>query len=49
MLRTICFVIMRRYRPYAIPRVTKRETDSGRKFGFYAAILSGKEDRGVGA
>ena len=32
------------YRPYAIPYVTKRETDSGRKSGYYAAILSGKED-----
>ena len=37
------------YRPYAIPHVTKRETDSGRKSGYYAAILSGKEDRGIGA
>ena len=36
-------------RPYAIPHVTKRETDSGRKSGYYAAILSGKEDRGIGA
>ena len=36
------------YRPYAIPHVTKRETDSGRKSGYYAAILSGKEDRGKG-
>ena len=35
------------YRPYAIPHVTKRETDSGRKSGYYAAILSGKEDRGI--
>ena len=33
----------------AIPHVTKRETDSGRKSGYYAAILSGKEDRGIGA
>ena len=37
------------YRPYAIPYVTKLETDSGRKSGYYAAILSGKEDRGIGA
>ena len=37
------------YRPYAIPHVTKRETDSGRKSGYYAAILSGKEVRGIGA
>ena len=36
-------------RPYAIPYVTKRETDSGRKSRYYAAILSGKEDRGIGA
>ena len=37
------------YRPYAIPHVTKHETDSGRKSGYYATILSGKEDRGIGA
>ena len=37
------------YRPYATPYVTKRETDSERKSGYYAAILSGKEDRGIGA
>ena len=36
------------YRPYAIPHVTKHETDSGWKFGYYAAILCGKEDRGIG-
>ena len=36
-------------RPYAIPHVTKRETDSGRKSGYYAAILSGKEDCSIGA
>ena len=42
-------VFLCRYRPYAIPHVTKRETDSGRKSGYYAAILSGKEDRGIGA
>ena len=35
------------YRPYAIPQVTKRETDSGQKSGYYAAILSGKEDHGL--
>ena len=29
----------------AIPRVTKRKTDSGRISGYYTAILSGKEDR----
>ena len=34
-------------RPYAIPHVTKREMDSGRKSGYYAAILSGKEDRSI--
>ena len=33
------------YRPYAIPHVTKHITDSGQKSGYYAAILSGKEDR----
>ena len=38
-----------KYRPYAIPHVTKRETGSGRKSGYYAAILSGKEDHGIGA
>ena len=27
--------------------VNKRETDSGRKSGYYAAILSGKNDRGL--
>jgi len=27
-------------RPYAIPHVTKRKMDSGRKSGYYAAILS---------
>ena len=35
------------YRPYAIPHVTKRKTDSGRKSGYYAAILSGMEDHGI--
>ena len=35
------------YRPYAIPHVTKHETDSGRKSRYYAAILSGKEDRDI--
>ena len=29
------------------PHVTKCEMDSGRKSGYYAAILSGKNDRGV--
>ena len=37
------------YRPYAIPHVTKREMDSGWKSGYYPAILSGKEDRDIGA
>ena len=40
----------RDYRPYAIDvitQITKRETDSGRKFGYYAAILSGKNGRGL--
>ena len=32
------------YRPYAIPCVTTRKTDSGRKSGYYAAILSDRED-----
>ena len=38
------------YRPYAIDvitQITKRETDGGRKFGYYAAILSGKKGRGL--
>ena len=38
------------YRPYAIDvitRITKRETDGGRKFGYYVAILSGKKGRGL--
>ena len=30
-----------------MPHVIKRETDSGRKSGYYAAILSGKEDHGI--
>ena len=34
------------YGPYAIPHVTERKTDSGRKSGYYTAILSGKEDCG---
>ena len=33
--------------PYAIPNVTKCETDSGQKSGYYVAILSGKEDHGL--
>ena len=45
----LCALAMAYNRPYAIPHVTKRETDSGRKSGYYAAILSGKEDRGIGA
>ena len=28
------------YRPYAIPNVTKRKTDSGWKSGYYTVILS---------
>ena len=38
------------YRPYAIDvitQITERETDGGRKFGYYAAILSGKNGRGL--
>ena len=38
------------YRPYAIDvitQITKRETDGGRKFRYYAAILSGKNGRGL--
>ena len=35
------------YRSYAIPNVTKHKTDSGRKSGYYAPILSGKEDHGL--
>ena len=37
-------------RPYAIDvitQITKREMDGGRKFGYYAAILSGKNGRGL--
>ena len=29
------------------PRVTKRETDGGRKSAYHAAILSGKNDSGL--
>ena len=29
------------------PHITKRETDSGRKAGYYVAILSGKNDRSL--
>ena len=29
------------------PHVTKCETDSGQKSGYYAAILSGKNDHGL--
>ena len=39
-----------KYRPYAIDvitQITKRETGGGRKFGNYAAILSGKNGRGL--
>ena len=31
----------------SIPHVTKCETDSGQKSGYYAAILSGKNDGGL--
>ena len=44
---TIELSMMASNRPYAIPHVTKRETDSGQKSGYYTAILSGKEDRGI--
>ena len=30
-----------------ITHVTKRETDGGRKSGYYATILSGKNDHGL--
>ena len=36
-----------KYRPYAIPHITKRETDTGQTSGYYAAILSSKEDGGL--
>ena len=45
----LCYHQSNANRPYAIPHVTKCETDSGQKSGYYAAILSGKEDRGIGA
>ena len=32
------------YRPYAIPRTTKREMDTAQKSRSYAAILSGKKE-----
>ena len=32
-------------RPYAIPHVTKCETDNEQKAGYYVAILSGKKKR----
>ena len=38
------------YKPYAIDvitQITKCEADGGRKFGFYAAIVSGKNGRGL--
>ena len=35
------------YRLYAIHHVTKHEVESGWKSGYYAAILGGKEDRGL--
>ena len=38
------------YRPYAIDviaHIFKCEMDGGRKFGYYAAILSGKNDSGL--
>ena len=39
--------LSRGYRPYGIHHVTKRKMNSGRKFGYYAAILSGKEERDI--
>ena len=35
------------YRLYVIHHVTKREVESGWKSRYYAAILGGKEDRGL--
>ena len=35
------------YRLYVIHHVTKREAESGRESRYYAAILGGKEDRGL--
>ena len=47
-IRTRCYTLeILVYRPYAIPHVTKCKTDSGRKSGYYTAILSGKEDRSL--
>ena len=46
----VCSVYTVDYRPYAIDvitQITKRETDGGRKFGYYAAILSGKNGCGL--
>ena len=34
-------------RHYAIPHVTKHETDRWQKSGYYATFLSGEEDRGL--
>ena len=34
-------------RPCAIPHVTKSKTNSEWKSGYYVAILSGKEERGL--
>ena len=42
-----CDALLPPHRPYAIPNATKHKTDSGRKSGYYTAILSGKEDRGI--
>ena len=48
-LLTSCrsYVVLRPYAIDVITHITKRETDGGRKFGYYAAILSGKNDRGL--
>ena len=40
-LDTLCIDLMQLT---SLPRVTKREMDSGRKSRYYAAILSGKND-----
>ena len=37
------------YRPYAIPHVTKREMDNGRKSRYYATILSQEMTAVIGA
>ena len=42
-----CDALLPPHRPYAIPNITKHKMDSGRKSGYYTAILSGKEDHGL--